>query len=463
MFLVSKKKNINIVRQNKERVMRKNTLLVVFVLFSIFSVKSFPYGGGVSGYTLKTNTNGCGSCHSTHGSANTAVTVLIQGPSTLQPGQVGTFTAKITGGSGTKVGINIATSLGTLVNSDANLKVMNSELAQTSAKTFSGGQYIFNFKLTAPSTPGTVTLYATGMSSKTSWNFSSNFTVTVAADTVLAPSGLTTGLVVANPNKVSLSWTDNSTNETSFIVERKSTGSYSVIATLPANTTSYTDTSQMQNAVNYTYRVKAANTNTQSGYSNESIIMYFLPVELTSFSSSVVAGGIELLWETKTEKNNKGFIIDRKTDLGDWKEIGFVTGNGTTEISKNYSFIDKYEMNYSGDIYYRLKQVDYDGSLNIAGELKINVSSIPENFSLLQNYPNPFNPATRISFSIVKQGIYSLNIYNSLGQLVKSLSKEYPVGSYSFDFNAEKLSSGIYYYELAGEGYKAVKKMLLQK
>lgn len=153
----------------------KNILLILFV-FSITISLLQAYPNGVSGYTKKTNTSGC-SCHTS--AITSTVLVSIQGPTTLQPFQTGEYTVTVSGGAGTAVGVDIAASNGTLVNSDANLKIKSSELTQPSKKIYSGGQYIFKFKLTAPATTGKVTLFATACSRKSQWNFAPNFDVSV--------------------------------------------------------------------------------------------------------------------------------------------------------------------------------------------------------------------------------------------------------------------------------------------
>jgi len=92
-------------------------------------------------------------------------------------------------------------------------------------------------------------------------------TPTPPGPTPAAPSNLTATAV--SKSQINLAWQDNSNNENNFVVERKKgTGSYSVIATLPANTTSYNDTGLTKNTT-YTYRVKATNANGSSAYSNE--------------------------------------------------------------------------------------------------------------------------------------------------------------------------------------------------
>ncbi len=89
---------------------------------------------------------------------------------------------------------------------------------------------------------------------------------------------------------------------------------------------------------------------------------------------------------------------------------------------------------------------------------------LPNQYSLEQNYPNPFNPTTIIRFSVPKDQLVSLKVYNVLGQEVAVLvNKEMKAGSYEFDFNASKLSSGIYFYKLNAGNYNATKKMMLIK
>jgi len=88
---------------------------------------------------------------------------------------------------------------------------------------------------------------------------------------------------------------------------------------------------------------------------------------------------------------------------------------------------------------------------------------IPKN-SLLQNYPNPFNPSTQIRYDIAVAGFVSLKVYNSLGEEVATLVNENKnSGSYTINFNATGLASGIYFYKLLGNNYQKIAKMILLK
>jgi hypothetical protein len=93
-----------------------------------------------------------------------------------------------------------------------------------------------------------------------------------------------------------------------------------------------------------------------------------------------------------------------------------------------------------------------------------NGSEIPNQFSLMQNYPNPFNPTTSIKFGLPLTSPVSLKIYNSAGQVVKTLiSSELTAGFYDVSFEASNLASGVYFYELRAGSFVETKKMLLIK
>ncbi len=96
-------------------------------------------------------------------------------------------------------------------------------------------------------------------------------------------------------------------------------------------------------------------------------------------------------------------------------------------------------------------------------------SEVPTDFALMQNYPNPFNPETVISYTIgtnrnTTAGKVTLKVYDLLGREVATLvNKEQPAGNYSVSFNASKLSSGIYFYQLRAGNFISTKKMMLVK
>ncbi len=89
---------------------------------------------------------------------------------------------------------------------------------------------------------------------------------------------------------------------------------------------------------------------------------------------------------------------------------------------------------------------------------------IPKKFELYQNFPNPFNPATKIRYSIAKEGLVTLKIFNIIGEEVAVLvNKEKSSGMYEIDFNAASIPSGVYFYQLKAADFIQTKKMILIK
>ena len=194
------------------------------------------------------------------------------------------------------------------------------------------------------------------------------------------------------------------------------------------------------------------------------------PVELFGFIADVINNSkVKLEWTTASETNNEGFEIERSNDKTNWRLIGFKEGKGTTTETHNYSFTDDLLDTSSSKLYYRLKQVDYDGSFEYSDIVEVDIA--PSTYSLSQNYPNPFNPSTTIKYSIpdvISTGgrnlLVTLKVYDILGKEVATLAnEEKPAGKYEVDFNAANLTSGIYFYQLKSGQFIEIKKMVMVK
>ncbi|RPI68276.1 MAG: T9SS C-terminal target domain-containing protein, partial [Ignavibacteriales bacterium] len=86
------------------------------------------------------------------------------------------------------------------------------------------------------------------------------------------------------------------------------------------------------------------------------------------------------------------------------------------------------------------------------------------NFAISQNYPNPFNSSTTIDYEINSQSFINLSVYNLLGECISKLVNEVqPSGKYKTKFNAENISSGIYFYKLTDGNKSIINKMILLK
>ena len=92
------------------------------------------------------------------------------------------------------------------------------------------------------------------------------------------------------------------------------------------------------------------------------------------------------------------------------------------------------------------------------------IEILPNEFSVAQNYPNPFNPSTKIDFTIPTQSKVKLTVYNSMGELVRTIiDKEIGQGQHSINFDGKNLSSGIYFYRLLAGDNITTRKMMLIK
>ena len=214
------------------------------------------------------------------------------------------------------------------------------------------------------------------------------------------------------------------------------------------------------------YELKTDVSVTRDGWYADDIavIVYgLIPVELSSFTASRVNENVVVNWITSTETNNMGFDIERRStnnNLG-WIKLGFVNGKGTTTEKSDYTFTDKNPV--EGKSYYRLKQIDFDGSYKIFNSAEVDFETVKE-YSLSQNYPNPFNPSTEINFSIAKSGNATLTVYNILGSEVAKLVNGYmEAGKHSVKFDANNLTSGVYFYTLKSGNFASTKKMMLTK
>jgi hypothetical protein len=96
-------------------------------------------------------------------------------------------------------------------------------------------------------------------------------------------------------------------------------------------------------------------------------------------------------------------------------------------------------------------------------------SLVPTDYALEQNYPNPFNPTTTIRFNLPEAANITLKVFNVHGQLVKTLySGELSAGSHQLQWDAtnepgQKVTSGVYFYQLQSRNFRQVRKMMLMK
>ncbi len=177
-----------------------------------------------------------------------------------------------------------------------------------------------------------------------------------------------------------------------------------------------------------------------------------IPVELISFTASVLSEVIHLNWRTASERNNHGFEVQRARDPeGPWRRINFVKGRGTSNHTREYQFVDRPEEDIANDriLYYRLKQIDFDGSFEYSPVVSVQLTGIPLSAALLTPYPNPAQDYLFIPFTVANELPITIRLHNMAGQELLSVleSTRFKSGSHSLMAKTLGLPSGTYIIE----------------
>jgi hypothetical protein len=140
-------------------------------------------------------------------------------------------------------------------------------------------------------------------------------------------------------------------------------------------------------------------------------------------------------------------------------DISSLAGS-TPTLKIRFSMVSNGTVTADGIYIDNIKLIGY----NVTPTSIINNVQVPSEYSLSQNYPNPFNPETVIRYSLNENRFTTLKIFNVLGKEMATLVNENQnAGSYSINFNASNLSSGMYFYRIESGTFVATKKMLLIK
>jgi hypothetical protein len=177
-----------------------------------------------------------------------------------------------------------------------------------------------------------------------------------------------------------------------------------------------------------------------------------LPVELASFDAKRDGDGAVLRWKTASETNNAGFAVEHAIGSGDFEQVGWVDGVGTTTEAQTYQFVA--EDLSAGTHRFRLKQEDLDGSTSLSDVVKVDVR--PEGpIAIKSVVPNPVRQTSTLRFTAQESGSVTVGLYDVLGRQVKTLHKgRVSAGqSQKVSVNASSLTSGVYFLRVKGEDF----------
>lgn len=171
-----------------------------------------------------------------------------------------------------------------------------------------------------------------------------------------------------------------------------------------------------------------------------------LPVSLTAFEASLVGGQVRLNWQTASERANAYFAIERSLDGRAFSALGTVAGQGSTNTATRYVFTDAGtdQQAAAGAVYYRLRQVDLDGSSTYSPVRIVGSVVAAPAVSL---YPNPAALATTLDLRALPSTTYLVQLLDATGRVAQE--QEF-VGGQSHSLSLTDLPSGIYLVLISG-------------
>ena len=178
---------------------------------------------------------------------------------------------------------------------------------------------------------------------------------------------------------------------------------------------------------------------------------FLLPVTLTNFKAIDKNYDVNLSWETQMEENNAGFEVQRSVNGSDYSAITFIEGAGESASRKTYAYTDR---NLEpGLYYYRLKQIDRDGTVKFSSVETATISR-RSHIVLYQNFPNPVRNRTSIQYVLPSTLSVTLSLVDINGRVISVLENgRRQAGKHTVELDASTLMKGTYFYKLEAEGH----------
>ena len=174
-----------------------------------------------------------------------------------------------------------------------------------------------------------------------------------------------------------------------------------------------------------------------------------LPVDLLAFTAEPLSNKDALLqWTTASEINNSHFDIERSYDGRTFEAIGKVAGNGNSQHQIDYSYTDASVSKEQNTVYYRLKQVDFDGAFEYSDIRVVRFDAVGNDMQLVA-YPNPMNDELNVMLSLPSGEKYQLQVTNLQGALVHQKNHVFSSGLHTLDLS--QWNSGMYIVEVISD------------
>ncbi|MEH0156711.1 hypothetical protein V6R21_21455 [Limibacter armeniacum] len=179
-----------------------------------------------------------------------------------------------------------------------------------------------------------------------------------------------------------------------------------------------------------------------------------LPVELIYFSANGVSEGVQLSWATASEENNSHFEIERSTDGITYEKLGEVKGSGYTQMRVDYEFIDSNTP--SGDVFYRLKQVDYNGQYEYFPLVYQDVSTTKWEIG---NISNPTSGGFNIELFTPKGDRFYFRVIDQQGRILSQKEVQLSRGATVIQLGNDKPYKGFIVIQVISGNQKQVLKL----
>lgn len=170
-----------------------------------------------------------------------------------------------------------------------------------------------------------------------------------------------------------------------------------------------------------------------------------LPVELTAFQATAAGSSVTLTWATASEKNNQGFEVQRSADGEGFAKLAWVAGAGSSQAARSYTYRDAAPL--GGVSYYRLKQLDADGTVSYSPVVSVRTAIAAA--TTVTAYPNPTADKVTVTWLATETVATRWLLTNAMGQQIRTETVAAP-SSFALDLSA--YPAGTYYLTvLAGE------------
>lgn len=185
-----------------------------------------------------------------------------------------------------------------------------------------------------------------------------------------------------------------------------------------------------------------------------------VPVQFISLNADMTTNGLILNWETASEIDNERFDVEGSVDGINYVKYGSVKGSGSSSETQNYTFLLRNPA--SGTVYYRLKQIDFDGQFKYSDVISVKLNRNHDVYGEL--YPNPNQTGLfKLNFTVRKDKNTRISVFSYTGEKVYTENRYIQHTSKQIELDFTHLKSGIYIVQIGDAQRQIYRKMVIEK